>query len=1243
MKIARYNIFLALSITVLILFGQWTNSYAQSPPGDPGVTWIMVTFNQAPTVYSVVETPLRYNKTFAVSFHNDDGIGDIYTEGFPFFTGIQVGNTNYPGLFYTDGCGNDISFKLSSNLFSFSGENGPDMHNPGNGYGAVSWPQLDIMYNNDCAIYNHGISSDAGSDPAFINYSIRRNESYIRRKLYETTPGGVQTKIFVNPNGNIAYSPIAFGLGYFSALNQYSQGVLGQNGGDVNAYTNWLTPVDLYRLLAESTNVMQLADYMNANSINGANYWSTIFTHSLVTNYPLTDFHTDWNYIANTYGRDGLDNVWVASEEEIISYLRVKEATTVTYGLAGNTLLITLNGSIPSDMRFYPLSLLVNANTTITNISFSGGTNTFNGIGQTSSLINLEWDGRFIPDAATLADSIVTIAEQTQTQYDCWIAMDYVYMVSPGQEHNALRDRLCAINGVTYDPGFCETCDFSLGSDTTICQNNCVLLSAPVATGNTYLWSNDSTTQNITVCPADTTTYWVELTTIGGCIASDTIVINVLPAPIVNIGPDQSICINEVAIFDSPQDPTYTYVWSANHVQLEETTSHLSYTVVDTALIRLDVHVPNGCIVSDSAMVNALPIPVVDLGADRLVCIGSSASLSGPVDPTYSYVWFANDVQITGETTAQLVIIITDTTLIRLEVTTQYGCMASDTARVFALELPIITVTPESATLCFGESIDLLFVTENATSFHWFDNTILPNLTYTPPTPDSIYSCWAIATNGFGCTKTDTAIVNVWDNPSFQLSVIEGSDTLCKNDSLTLEVVFQNTVPIQSLIWNDTLTITNPTGNTHSQKIKPTQSGWFTIQIISTHNCIDTDSIFIDVVPLPEMTITPDVEICVGETVTLVATGGESCAWYVGTGLISNTYTLDVSPDTTTTYRAEITGNNPIACVSKDSVVVTVHPKPTVVITSTADSTICVGSTIDLTASGAINYTWSNDQTGNTIHVSPSDTTIFTVIGSIDFGCTDTASITINTFAKTIVSFTGLLPVYCLNDAPSQLVGTPEGGHFSGAGMVAGRFNPSLALEGMHTIAYAFTDANNCISIDSMQTLVIGGLTQIDLGPDSTICPNDFVFLDAGTGFNSYFWSNGETSQTVVISGTDYMAGTSREISVVGVLEGCTASGKMTITIRNDCFIGIGDQKAKSGISIIPNPNDGNFSLIVPNDIEPQRIIISTISGLQVYEHHFASPSNEAVSIHLPERLKGIFFVNLQTSNAVFTSKLVVR
>ena len=57
-------------------------------------------------------------------------------------------------------------------------------------------------------------------------------------------------------------------------------------------------------------------------------------------------------------------------------------------------------------------------------------------------------------------------------------------------------------------------------------------------------------------------------------------------------------------------------------------------------------------------------------------------------------------------------------------------------------------------------------------------------------------------------------------------------------------------------------------------------------------------------------------------------------------------------------------------------------------------SSLCAGSTATLTASGAHTYTWSTQDTSAVISVTPTVTTLYTVIGADANGCSNLATIT---------------------------------------------------------------------------------------------------------------------------------------------------------------------------------------------------------------------------------------------------------
>src|SRR6185369_11087895 len=85
--------------------------------------------------------------------------------------------------------------------------------------------------------------------------------------------------------------------------------------------------------------------------------------------------------------------------------------------------------------------------------------------------------------------------------------------------------------------------------------------------------------------------------------------------------------------------------------------------------------------------------------------------------------------------------------------------------------------------------------------------------------------------------------------------------------------------------------------------------------------------------------------------------------------------------------------------------------QPTLNITS--NSSVCAGQTINISVSGASNYTWSTGSNANNITVSPSVTTTYSVVGTGTAGCGNTASKTITVNAAPSLSVNPTASVIC--------------------------------------------------------------------------------------------------------------------------------------------------------------------------------------------------------------------------------------
>jgi hypothetical protein len=555
--------------------------------------------------------------------------------------------------------------------------------------------------------------------------------------------------------------------------------------------------------------------------------------------------------------------------------------------------------------------------------------------------------------------------------------------------------------------------------------------------------------------------------------------------------------------------------------------------------------------------------------------------------------------------------------------------------------VPEIVVSPQSAEICFGDSITLNLSTIGAEGFVWWDGSVEQTRVITPPVADSTYYYWAEAYNGFGCISRDTAVVHVYANPMVGLTILQGSTNMCVQETLRLFATKLNGVNFDKIIWNNGDTLNATTNLMHEFQL--TQSDWFTVTVISSDGCTDSDSIFINVYPLPNITISPDQEICSGETIMLQASGGASCTWFEGSTPIGQGYTIEVSPTSSKIYTAVVTDASPGGCQASADVVVTVNPAVDLILEA-SELLVCAGEEVVLTASGAETYDWEHGDSGAQVVVKPMENTTYTVTGTNSFGCSQTDSISIEVRPVTQAILTGLVPVYCLNDAPATLMGSPVGGIFEGRGMVGNVFRPSLAGDGVHTISYLYINQFDCLSADSIQVTVFGGTTAIDLGNDTLICPNDFLTLDAGPGFNAYYWSTGDTTRFISISGGGYVPGTTRTISVVGELDGCTAAGNVQVSIRTDCFTDLEEQHDQQPFTIIPNPNSGDFVMQLPDDIQDFNVMVYDSRGVQHFSGQFdnCAASGSVCRIQLPGLSRGVYMVSVYAGNNRWVRKMVV-
>ena len=280
---------------------------------------------------------------------------------------------------------------------------------------------------------------------------------------------------------------------------------------------------------------------------------------------------------------------------------------------------------------------------------------------------------------------------------------------------------------VTFSP----TPIINLGNDTTFCAPDSLVL-APLIPGDAiYTWSTGALTPSITVITSGT--YWIKINE-GGCSATDTIHVVVLPKPIVNLGPDKNVCIDSVITLKSSVTYTApTYLWSTG-----STAAAISPGGTNAYWLAVTVA---GCTGRDTVNITFVPNPVVNLGNDTAICDNATITLSAvePAGIIYSWSTGSNapsiDVSAAG--------------VYRLTVTLN-GCSATDSILVAGLSMPTLHLGPDTI-LCNGEILQLSAGVDTAL---WSNDKTAPNITVT-----EAGTYWASVHNICG-TASDTVKVS---------------------------------------------------------------------------------------------------------------------------------------------------------------------------------------------------------------------------------------------------------------------------------------------------------------------------------------------------------------------------------------------------------------------------------------------------------------------------------------------------
>ncbi len=354
-------------------------------------------------------------------------------------------------------------------------------------------------------------------------------------------------------------------------------------------------------------------------------------------------------------------------------------------------------------------------------------------------------------------------------------------------------------------------------NDSSFCEGDSLFMYA----GNfdSYYWSTGDTSSGIYI--SNQGLYTITVTDSNSCSKSHSVLINKNNLPNPDLGRDTALCMGDVINLNAGLFSEYN--WSTGD-------TIASINVSTQGQYAIEVLDSNYCRAFDSINIFVNPLPNPYLGEDTALCQGDSILLFPGFFDTYSWNTGQTNMSVFAFNPANYSVSVTDSN----------NCTNSDTILITGLSLNPPNLGNDTL-ICPNDSLVLNPGLYNTYIWNTGDSSasIVVN-------NSGNYSVLVLDSNT--CKAYDSIYVDWHNAPQPQL----GSDTsICSGDSIILDPGnFTN------YFWS--------TGS-NSSTILISNAGIYGITVRDSNSCIGSDSIILDVNPLPQVSLIDADTICLGD------------------------------------------------------------------------------------------------------------------------------------------------------------------------------------------------------------------------------------------------------------------------------------------------------------------------------------------------------------------------------------------
>jgi gliding motility-associated-like protein len=399
-----------------------------------------------------------------------------------------------------------------------------------------------------------------------------------------------------------------------------------------------------------------------------------------------------------------------------------------------------------------------------------------------------------------------------------------------------------------------------LGPDTSLCTGETYALSIATS-GVSILWSDGSTLPAFTVSgPGE---YFATISNSCGQ-QSDTIEVTALPdVPVLQLGPDQSLCPGELIVVD-PGITNVNYLW-------QDGSTGPTFSTTQQATIILTISNNCGASTDTLNIIENNQGPVVDLGADILACEGETITVSAGVLGV-NYLWQDGSTGSNFSTTQSEIVI--------LEVSNNCGTDIDTVIIDIEGQIPTPNLGADTL-LCEGASLVLASDADAITNVLWQNGSTGTTFTVTNA------GTYILEESNHCGNVSDTIVVTYLDAPApFSLGV---DTTLCPGESIVLNAPFTTDL----ITWHD---------GSHSPSFLADQSGSYALTVSNACGQVSDDFELSYNTQVPIIQDAPPYPWCFGNIIQLDVTQTIPVAYEWQDGSTSPTFEA-TAPGT---YQVEI-------------------------------------------------------------------------------------------------------------------------------------------------------------------------------------------------------------------------------------------------------------------------------------------------------------------------------------------------